>query len=105
MLPANITNATDRKTICDAACQLMQPYIDAENARQQRALQEGAIRDIVAWCNAINPGDRRTHQMFLSLEINESITTSVLDGWESQLAQKGYIVTRNGTVFKIELPS
>ena len=101
----SIQTATDRKTVCDGAVaeQSSQNYIDAQIAAEQTALQSHFQRRIIAWCDSTSLTSAESASGSLDLAINETITSSVLDTWQTDLQAKGYTVTRSGVSFKIEL--
>lgn len=103
----SVQTATDRKTVCDNAVaqQAQQSFQDAQAAAQQTALQNHFSRRIIDWCDASNLNSPSAAEGTLSMPINNLITSSVLDTWESQLQGRGYTVTRSGENFTLTLPS
>jgi hypothetical protein len=103
---ADIQGASDRKNVCDAACAAANDpdFIAAQEAARQTAIQNHFKNVISSWCNENSESSSAAMQDNLRLAINDLITSSVLDSWESQLTGKGYVITRDGSYFTIALP-
>lgn len=98
---STIQPATNRCASVEAMiAQQNDPAYQAELAAEaQRLLQQHYLNLIVTWCN-----DNQSTQSSTSYPIDCLVTPSVLDGWQSLLESKGYIVARNGTNFTISIP-
>ncbi len=96
----NIQNANERKIVQENAVTFQQ----SEDVKQIR-FQEYYSKAIMDWCNIYNPNNRQAIQKVLILKINEVINPEVLDEWESVLTAKDYVITRDGIIFRVELPS
>ena len=103
----SVQTGVDRKTVCDNAVaqQAQQSYLDAQAAAQQTALQNHFSRRIIDWCDATNLDSPTSAEGTLQLPINNLITSSVLDTWQTDLEGRGYTVTRSGDNFTLSLPA
>jgi hypothetical protein len=103
----SVQTAADRKTVCDNATaqQAQQTFIDEQAAAQQTAMQNHFSRRIVDWCDATNLDNPTSTEGTLVLPINNLVTSSVLDTWQSQLEGRGYTIARSGDSFEITLPA
>lgn len=99
----SIQTATDRCQICTTAAALQSDpvYLAQVEAENQASLQRHYLNLIVNWCNETNTQLPGSAVGQLSLPINQLIASNILDAWEASLIAKEYIVSRNGSEFKI----
>lgn len=99
----SIPSCLDRKTACDNAVAIQSESLSAQEAARQLGMQTHFFNIITRWCSQIEPNAIETAQSVLDLPINQLITSSVLDEWETSLIAKGYFVVRQNFSFRIQL--
>jgi hypothetical protein len=101
----SIQSAGDRCQVCNDANTLQSDpaHLAQRDAENQQSLQKHFLNIITNWCNETNTQTPLAAVGHISLDINMLISSTVLDSWEASLIAKGYIVTRNGPEFKIQV--
>jgi len=98
---------------CTARCAVMTEadtvqtdpaFLAAFEAAKQASLVQHYTYRITEWCNETNTSSSQARSSELALPIENLISSTTLDDWETQLTAKNYIIVREDGFFKIQLP-
>ncbi|QKF93909.1 hypothetical protein QKU48_gp0451 [Fadolivirus algeromassiliense] len=94
-----------RQQVCDE-CNAMknsQEYINAENAKKKKVLEDHWWRIITSWTNVSDVNNPMAGQTSLKLPLVNTIDQSTINSWSTQLTAAGYTVTIEDNLFVVSL--
>lgn len=94
-----------RQQLCEECTTMKnsQEFIDAENAKKKKVLEDHWWRIITAWINVSDVNHPLAGQDTLKLPVISTIDQSTLNSWSAQLTAAGYTVTTEGNTFVISI--
>lgn len=100
---SSIQTAAARANVCAQAetLQADPTFIAERDAAVQASLQKHYLQQIIKFCDETEIEATAATIVEEVLPIDNLITSSVLDEWQTALEAKGYVVTRDGYNFRI----